>query len=233
MFELMLKTMPMWMQVYAEKEVMPAARHAVEVLTALEPTKYYCFWSGQDEPPPYVDEHMKYLIYGKSHAILGPGSCGWMGYMELLTEQPLSLQGSLKGNAAMEVATNTVRDTLQRAYLLQNKLHCKMRDQPSPPGWDHSGYPKYCSLKVSLHYKFLNEQDLQRNRRFFKVPQASIESIRSKLAFKLFDEFTNILKGMYSMRFNGTTADGDIPAGTPSDQGGPAPSRPGNLINLL
>jgi hypothetical protein len=142
---------------------------------------------------------------------------------QLLTEQPLSLQGSLKGNTAMEVATNTVRDTLQRAYLLQNKLHYKMRDQPSPPGWDHSGYPKYCSLKVSLHYKFLNEQDLQRNLRFFKVPQASIESIRSKLAFKLFDEFTNILKGMYSMRFNGTTTDGDIPAGAPSDQDGPAP----------
>ena len=38
MFELMLKTMPMWMQVYAEKEVMPAARHAVEVLTAVSAT---------------------------------------------------------------------------------------------------------------------------------------------------------------------------------------------------
>ena len=37
-FELMLTTMPMWMQVYAEKEVMPAARHAVEVLTAVSAT---------------------------------------------------------------------------------------------------------------------------------------------------------------------------------------------------
>ena len=37
-FELMLSTMPMWMQVYAEKEVMPAARHAVEVLTAVSAT---------------------------------------------------------------------------------------------------------------------------------------------------------------------------------------------------
>ena len=41
-FELMLKTMPMWMQVYAEKEVMPAARHAVEVLTAASAT-IFCF----------------------------------------------------------------------------------------------------------------------------------------------------------------------------------------------
>ena len=39
-FELMLKTMPMWMQVYAEKEVMPAARHAVEVLEAVSATTF-------------------------------------------------------------------------------------------------------------------------------------------------------------------------------------------------
>ena len=45
----------------------------------------------------------------------------------------------------------------------------------------------------------LNEQDLKNNLRFFKVPQTSRESIRSKLDFQLFDEYTNILKGMYSM----------------------------------
>jgi hypothetical protein len=39
-FELMLSTMPMWMQVYAEKEVMPAARHAVEVLEAVSATTF-------------------------------------------------------------------------------------------------------------------------------------------------------------------------------------------------
>ncbi len=54
----------------------------------------------------------------------------------------------------------------------------------------------------------LNEQDLTKNLGFFKVPQASIESIRSKLDFKIFDEYVNILKGMYSMRFNGKPADG-------------------------
>ena len=73
---------------------------------------------------------------------------------------------------------------------------------------------------------------------FFQVPQASIESIRSKLAFKIFDD-ANILKGMYSMKFNGITADGGTSTRTPSDPGGPAPplhlpssspSRPGNLM---
>jgi hypothetical protein len=49
----------------------------------------------------------------------------------------------------------------------------------------------------------LNEQDLHDNLVYFKVPEAGIDSIRSKLAFKIFDEYANILKGMYSTRFNG------------------------------
>ncbi len=48
-----------------------------------------------------------------------------------------------------------------------------------------------------------NEQDLHDNLAYFKVPQAGIDSIRSKLAFKIFDEYVNILKDMYSTRFNG------------------------------
>jgi hypothetical protein len=42
----------------------------------------------------------------------------------------------------------------------------------------------------------LNEQDLHDNLAYFKVPKAGIESIRSTLAFKIFDEYVNILKGM-------------------------------------
>ncbi len=49
----------------------------------------------------------------------------------------------------------------------------------------------------------LNEQDLHDNLAYFKVPQGGIDSIRSKLAFKIFDEYVNILKVMYSTRFNG------------------------------
>ena len=49
----------------------------------------------------------------------------------------------------------------------------------------------------------LNEKDLHDNLAYFKVPQAGIDSIRSKLAFKIFDEYANILKGMYSTKFNG------------------------------
>ncbi len=53
----------------------------------------------------------------------------------------------------------------------------------------------------------MNKKDLHDNLAYFKVPQASIESIRSKLAFKIFDEYANILKGMYSTRFNGCPSD--------------------------
>jgi hypothetical protein len=47
----------------------------------------------------------------------------------------------------------------------------------------------------------LDEGDLHDNLTYFKVPHAGIDSIRSKL-FKIFDEYANILKGMYSTRFN-------------------------------
>jgi hypothetical protein len=67
----------------------------------------------------------------------------------------------------------------------------------------------------------LNEKDLHDNLAYFKVPQAGIESIRSKLAFKIFDEYANILKGMYTTRFNGRPKDN----GT-HDQMDTAPSGP-------
>jgi hypothetical protein len=51
--------------------------------------------------------------------------------------------------------------------------------------------------------KSLNEQDLHDNLSYLKVPEAGIDSIRSKLALKIFDEYANILKVMYSTRFKG------------------------------
>jgi hypothetical protein len=39
--------------------------------------------------------------------------------------------------------------------------------------------------------------------KFFGVPEASINSIYSKLAMKTFDVYANILKCMFSTRFNG------------------------------
>ncbi len=49
----------------------------------------------------------------------------------------------------------------------------------------------------------LNETQLMVNLEYFKVPSVSIDSIRTKLAMKISDEYANILKGMYSIRFNG------------------------------
>ncbi len=49
----------------------------------------------------------------------------------------------------------------------------------------------------------LNEAELKENLEYFKVPSTSVELIRTKLAMTIFDENANILKGMYSTRFNG------------------------------
>jgi hypothetical protein len=65
----------------------------------------------------------------------------------------------------------------------------------APQGWDVS------QRSFIVGARSLNEQDLHDNLAYFKVPQAGIESIRSKLVFKIFDEHANILKDMYSTRF--------------------------------
>ncbi len=48
----------------------------------------------------------------------------------------------------------------------------------------------------------VNEEDLKKNLLYFKVPSSSVEPIRTKLVMTIFDEYVNILKGMYSIRFN-------------------------------
>jgi hypothetical protein len=48
---------------------------------------------------------------------------------------------------------------------------------------------------VITRARSLNEQDLHENLAYFKVPPPVIESIRSKLTFKIFDKYANMLKG--------------------------------------
>jgi hypothetical protein len=49
----------------------------------------------------------------------------------------------------------------------------------------------------------VNNQDLSKNLQFFNVPEATIQSIHSKLSMRVFDVYANILKCMYSTRFTG------------------------------
>ena len=49
----------------------------------------------------------------------------------------------------------------------------------------------------------VDKQDFRNNMKFFGVPEASISSIYSKLAMRTFDVYANILKCMFSTRFNG------------------------------
>ena len=69
----------------------------------------------------------------------------------------------------------------------------------------------------------LNEKDLHDNLTYFKVPLTDIESIRSKLDFKIFDEYANILKGMYNTRFNGRSESKGDHDQMDTAPGGPSP----------
>ncbi len=86
----------------------------------------------------------------------------------------------------------------------------------------------------------LNEEEFKENLEYFKVPSASIDSIRTKLVMTIFDEYTHILKGMYSIRFNGRPDSGSTSArpDTGSSDHGEVPVRPDRdhippLINSL
>jgi hypothetical protein len=68
----------------------------------------------------------------------------------------------------------------------------------------------------------LNEKDLHDNLAYFKVPQTGIESIRSKLVYLIFDEYANILRGMYSTRFNGLPENKGDHAHMDTAPGGPS-----------
>ncbi len=51
----------------------------------------------------------------------------------------------------------------------------------------------------------VDKQDLNKNLKFFRVPEASINFIYSKLVMRVFDVYTNTLKCMYRIRFRGGT----------------------------
>jgi hypothetical protein len=43
----------------------------------------------------------------------------------------------------------------------------------------------------------LNKVHLRKNLQFFEVPEGGIESIRSNLTMKIYDEYSDLLRGMY------------------------------------
>ena len=49
----------------------------------------------------------------------------------------------------------------------------------------------------------VNKKDFSKNMKFFSVPEASIQSVYSKLTMRVLDVYANILKCMYSTRFSG------------------------------
>ena len=70
---------------------------------------------------------------------------------------------------------------------------------------------KVGQVRFIVGTRSLNEGELKKNLTFFEVPPASIEPIRAKLDMKIFDEYANILKGMYSIRCNGRSDHRDTP----------------------
>ena len=78
----------------------------------------------------------------------------------------------------------------------------------------------HLSSPLRRHLSFPSTRSRQAH---FKVPKADIEFIRSKLAFKIFDEYANMLEGMSSTRFNGCPKDSDSSAQADSAPCGPIP----------
>ena len=99
---------------------------------------------------------------------------------------------------------------------------------PRRPGQGWSAYWSLsaCLMSLIAGTRSLNEKELKKNLTFFEVPPSSIEPIHAKLAMKIFDEYANILKGMYSIRCNGRSDHGGTsarPAHGRSDHGDTPP----------
>jgi hypothetical protein len=70
--------------------------------------------------------------------------------------------------------------------------------------------------------RLLNEEEFKKHLAYFEDPSASVEPIRAKLVMTIFDDHVIILKGMYSIRFNGTPDHGGTssrPVNGSSDHG--------------
>jgi hypothetical protein len=74
----------------------------------------------------------------------------------------------------------------------------------------------------------VDKHDLSKNLKFFRVPEASINSIYSKLAMKVFDVYANILKYMYSTRFSGGATRSEV-----SSDAQPTPSVVTSLTHTI
>ena len=62
-------------------------------------------------------------------------------------------------------------------------------------------------IRFIVGSRSLNEEDLRENLEFFQVQEGSIETIGSKLAKRMFDEYANILRCMYNTRFSGGSSE--------------------------
>ena len=74
----------------------------------------------------------------------------------------------------------------------------------------------------------MNKEDFSKNMKFFNVPEASIQSVYSKLTMRVFDVYANILKCMYSSRFSGGSTKSEDPS---EAQSTPTASTP--LLRIL
>jgi hypothetical protein len=89
---------------------------------------------------------------------------------------------------------NRVKSTAENQYA---SLQSALSDEIHRQGW------KVEQISFVTVSRPVNEQDLRKNLKFLRVPEASIQSVYSKLAMRVFDVYANILEYMYSTRFNG------------------------------
>ena len=64
---------------------------------------------------------------------------------------------------------------------------------------------KVTQVRFITGARLVNKKDFSKNMKFFKVSEASIQSVYSKLTTRVFDVYVNILKYMYNARLSGDT----------------------------
>ena len=139
----------------------------------------------------------------------------WLHWREYFAPRSLSACQTSRTSTSYYLKSPT--SSRAPACLLQNSS----QGHTATPRTGGQAAGKQVSFKAGA--RSLNEQDLRLhdNLHFFKVPDAGMESIRSKLVLKIYDEYVNVLRRMYSVRFNGSASR----KGT-SSQSQSAPAKP-------
>ncbi len=118
---------------------------------------------------------------------------------------PFTIRHDLSHRKIINKPHNTDTHTYVFYWAVALSLNNNLRQTTTGGQKGVFGSPPWQACRISDSSQFYSsgEERGSHNMKFFGVPEASISSIYSKLAMRTFDVYANILKCMYSTRFNG------------------------------